>query len=260
MKKKNNSNYINYNGCIKMLTYRVTFLLLLFITIFKENKTDDDVKNEIYLYPGKAKSEHDLPLCKERQVCSILHKRFWYPRHVERFCRCDNANECPATWTDNYDKYTMVLNNRAQMKFCEPVTDLPNCMGNDTSIINETRHLHVENRTISLSTNTDEQNFEITSKAKCYCSPHHKWVPNSYQKMDNSLQVSSYRCAELSKCKIDDFCGFEREDNFSIFYFCSCPEGSLCIRRNTLQHPIKELFYMGVAYKALCTRFPLMNN
>lgn len=63
----------------------------------------------------QAVSERDLQLCGEHEVCSIVHKRFFYPKSVERFCRCADK-ECPLSWVDAPDNYTMYANNRAQMK------------------------------------------------------------------------------------------------------------------------------------------------
>lgn len=64
----------------------------------------------------QIRSEKNLPICDETSVCSVLHKRYWLPPIADRLCRCVNNDECPWRWATEPDNYTMMLNNRAQLK------------------------------------------------------------------------------------------------------------------------------------------------
>lgn len=67
------------------------------------------------LFCEKAKSERDLYICEQYNVCNIVHLRFWFPKQVERLCKCPNREECPWKWNTD-DNHTMPLDNRSQLK------------------------------------------------------------------------------------------------------------------------------------------------
>lgn len=66
-----------------------------------------------YMY--KAKSERDLGICEQYNVCNIVHRRFWFPNQIERLCKCPNREECPWKWSTDTNQ-TMPLDNRSQLK------------------------------------------------------------------------------------------------------------------------------------------------
>ncbi|XP_065211850.1 uncharacterized protein LOC135839658 [Planococcus citri] len=247
-----------------------------------------------FVYPGQAKSERDLSTCAPYEICSVVHKRYWFSIKVERLCRCDvDGQECPNSWSDDNDengepdKYTMALNNRAQIKFCEPITALPNCLqqqspAEDENSINTTtsstaapvpveRFLHVINETRTETSSIDNattKNYKLTSKAECYCPPHNTWIAHTHRKNQTSAAVShsstSYRCSRLPKCKAGDTCGYERIDLYSNYYKCSCPYGYLCLRSDqstgasaaldTDTRPVNEMLYQGPAFLTYCRK------
>lgn len=70
----------------------------------------------LFLYKFiKAKSERDLGICEQYNVCNIVHRRFWFPNQIERLCKCPNREECPWKWSTDINQ-TMPLDNRSQLK------------------------------------------------------------------------------------------------------------------------------------------------
>lgn len=64
------------------------------------------------------RSERALPTCTASEVCSVIHKRFWFKPVVERLCRCSNLYQCPREWNYYPHNKTMALNNLSQLKVC----------------------------------------------------------------------------------------------------------------------------------------------
>ncbi|KAK7584077.1 hypothetical protein V9T40_005040 [Parthenolecanium corni] len=222
---------------------------------FDEEGEDEEMEEDL------TQDERDLELCGEREVCSIVHKRLFYPKSVERFCRCADK-ECPSSWVDTPDNFTMYANNRAQMKFCEPITDLPNCVDN-----NETTPLYLTITNITLNVPPENEQteytkqYKISSKASCHCPQHHMWKCSSLETNSTTkTTVMQYRCASLDKCKAGNFCGSERSDFYSVYYYCSCPNDHFCVRNNDSEFPAREIFYDGPAYRAFCTNYPNLHS
>ncbi|KAL0270835.1 UNVERIFIED_CONTAM: hypothetical protein PYX00_008116 [Menopon gallinae] len=147
---------------------------LLLSTAIRINKV-------IVSYPSGVISERDLNVCELRSACNIIHKRFWLPPMVERLCRCPHRNECPWTWSDA-DNQTVYLNNRSQMKFCSPVSDLPVCTQKKSAITVSTlrtatddakptkNHTELQNGDRSRRHN-EHRNITIS----CNCQEPHYW-------------------------------------------------------------------------------------
>ena len=108
-----------------------------------------------------------MPRCSTSaalQVCSVLQKRYWLPSTLYRYCRCTNTN-CPNDWaadnnpainysssSNNHNNntasglavvksgpaFSMLFNNRAQMKFCAPVVQsVPTCTANQVAVVEQ---------------------------------------------------------------------------------------------------------------------------
>ncbi|XP_034940995.1 U-scoloptoxin(11)-Sm7a-like [Chelonus insularis] len=194
--------------------------------------------NIVFKYGRGATGERTLYECGKHEACNVIHRRFWMPNLAERLCRCPNGDECP--WTDKIDDFSIPLNNRAILKFCEPVENKGLCKPRQTAA------------TVYGEIN-DDQTYMVPYiiDVDCICPSTHYWKLKKYDFINNrAFQI--YRCAKQRMCYSYEFCGFVREDFFSIYYRCSCPEGNLCVNTNKNTEIVQELMYLGPAFRAYC--------
>ncbi|XP_046659379.1 kappa-scoloptoxin(11)-Ss1a-like [Homalodisca vitripennis] len=200
------------------------------------------IERVVYQYPGRVLGDWELPECGEYSVCSVMRLRFWRAPTIHRLCRCVQGRECPWQWGQTHDHFSMALDNRSQLKFCQRVTELPRCSPKQTGIV------------VSSRQNGDDE--QLVTEAHCHCRWPAYWQLHKhfYRNYFNGSIVSDnyFRCAELMKCKRHDFCGHVVTDTFSTYYQCSCPVGSLCLNRDRTQRNVTELLYYGPTYRAYC--------
>ncbi|XP_050540753.1 kappa-scoloptoxin(11)-Ss1a-like [Daktulosphaira vitifoliae] len=233
--------FLIYIFTANLNVYEAT-LLIPVVSSEMENKA-------IYLYPGQTKSERDLNICEQYSVCNIVHLRFWFPPQIERLCKCPNREECPWKWSTD-DKRTMLLNNRSQLKFCEPVYDLPDCTNKFSESITIERH-------------KEDNNIQVKAKVQCYCPQKTTWElirhnQNDHHNttIDKSYIKDMYKCKKLKDCNASEFCGYIRTDYFSTYTKCSCPYGNLCLHKDKNEISAYEMFFHGMSYRAECTPYP----
>ncbi|KDR09491.1 uncharacterized protein LOC110838670 [Zootermopsis nevadensis] len=213
--------------------------------IFSMNRKSDLVD---IVYPPQAHSERGLAVCKSNAVCSVLYRRFWFRMRIERVCRCPHRSECPMEWSSKRDNYTMTLNNRSQLKFCQAVSELPQCSAKSYAIT-----VMTQTATPSLSKET----IHTSILAACNCPPNHYWKfhQHSGNKFENgtTYKRTTYKCMKLHKCNVKEFCGNMRADYYFTYYQCSCPHGLLCLQKNHETYNVSEFLYTGSAYRAICS-------
>lgn len=243
---------------VSMWTQIVVLSLLLLLTavlqpswqIFTVNRKSDLLD---IVYPPQAQSERGLALCKFNTVCNVLHRRFWFRMRIERMCRCPHRSECPMEWSSKQDNYTMSLNNRSQLKFCQAISELPQCSAESQAItVTEIVTPSPISQKVASMPST-----RTTILAACNCPPNRYWKLRQYSnnEFENGTIYKStiYKCTELYKCNEKEFCGNMRADYYFTYYQCSCPHGLMCLQKDHETYHISELLYTGSAYKAICT-------
>ncbi|XP_043274183.1 U-scoloptoxin(11)-Ssd3a-like [Venturia canescens] len=228
----------------KMSTIFFVFVFFLTICQFsscreKYTKITSKPNNIVFKFPEEATSERKLEECAQHQACNIVHERFWLPRLVERICRCPDGFECP--WSKASKNYSMMLNNRSVIKFCESPKDMKTCSRKETAAVVHGRikedHSEIMPRRIQVS---------------CKCPRSHYWWLQKYTFDDDGSVAQSFRCQKQTMCDRNEFCGYVRADIFSVYYRCACPERHLCITKDRKRENVNEFLYSGPAYKAYC--------
>ncbi|GLH12042.1 Uncharacterized protein GBIM_16710 [Gryllus bimaculatus] len=204
-------------------------------------------------YPKNVYNERGLRECQLNAACSILHRRFWFKLRVERICQCSAFQECPTRWSyDGLDNFTMMINNRAQMKFCHPVNELPECEPSEEALI------ITSNTTVNPDKYNKSQSVEVTHQqatTNCKCQFPHYWRLHNVTQVNKNISISIYMCDEYKKCRANEFCGHIRADYFSTYYRCSCPIGYLCLFEDLENRKLlnaTEVLFEGLAYRGAC--------
>lgn len=116
---------------------------------------------------------------------------------VEKFCKCPGDSFCPVTYAKN-DEYSISVNTRTQMKFCQPVKNilgnLKVCDSNDIALsIRSTIHLDtVQNTSVSLLCSCWEEG-EFDKKHKYW--RHHMRSGEPIDDEKNLFEVvDNYKC------------------------------------------------------------------
>ncbi|XP_057338629.1 U-scoloptoxin(11)-Ssd3a-like [Microplitis mediator] len=220
--------------------WKITCLLFVFPVLCLSNYTRISSKPSsiIFKYREGTTGELTLDECGKDQVCNVVHRRFWMPNLAERLCRCPDGVECP--WSEETDESSIVLNNRAVLKFCAPIKEKDECKPKQIAAVvrgfinDDNSHMIAHNVTVD-----------------CICPSTHYWRLKKYEYMDNQL-YQSYKCSKQRICYSYDFCGYVRPDLYSIYYRCACPRANLCITEYKTTEMVQELMYLGSAYKAYC--------
>lgn len=71
----------------------------------------------------RRNEDSDVAICREFDICNLVHKPYWGINSVEKLCKCPENSFCPATFSPN-DGFSLAVNLRTQMKFCSPIQDL----------------------------------------------------------------------------------------------------------------------------------------
>ncbi|XP_044733527.1 uncharacterized protein LOC123296130 [Chrysoperla carnea] len=231
--------------------YNIIFISQIFA--FKEQVDFTTVRSDlhgvVFQYFGKSHSEKFLPVCEKNAVCSIAHNRFWLIPLITRFCQCPSGFDCP--WQIENDNFTMSLNNRSTLKYCEPVNNtLKTCKEGETAI-------SVESYTI----NNKVQSNPPTAISTCYCPKNSYWKHTKRLEQSIGLnpairRIDYYKCLPLDMCFSDELCGYIHYNYSSVYYRCSCPENHLCINRDFNITYVNELFYQGDGLQAFCIKNP----
>lgn len=225
----------------------LSYCVLQLISCVKYTAITSKLDEIVFLYPGEARSERDLRNCSLNDVCGVVHKRFWKAPTVERLCRCNDKDkeDCPWNWNDDYtDPYTMYLDSRSQLKFCNQISSLNKC----------------SSRKKALEVTDDTQ---VIATAHCYCPPYNYWSLgrhlSEHHHNGSVFTYDTYRCKPLDKCSEHQFCGFIRADTFSTYFRCSCPRGDLCLhspnKKKAVPLNASELFFYGPAHRGYCLPF-----
>ncbi|XP_054288282.1 uncharacterized protein LOC129003953 [Macrosteles quadrilineatus] len=200
------------------------------------------VEKVVYKYPGKIRGDWELPECGTHSVCGVMRLRFWQSPTIYRLCRCVQGDECPWRWGNSTDQYSMPLDNRSQLKFCQRVTELGQCSDKRSGMVESS---HYEG---------DVHN--LTTDALCHCHWPAYWQLHRhyYRNLHNGTidNINYFRCAKMGKCRVNEFCGHIVADTFSTYQRCSCPVGSLCLNRDRTIRNATELMYSGPTYRAYC--------
>ncbi|XP_037085722.1 U-scoloptoxin(11)-Ssd2a-like isoform X2 [Pollicipes pollicipes] len=200
-----------------------------------------------FVYEGKTSRESDLAPCPAgTSVCSLVHLRFWLPVLSQRLCRCQQG-QCPYQWSDQ-DGKTLLLNNRIQMKFCEPVAALPACPAEPAPSAT------LERRRDSSALDLEERR-DVRVHCSCTYPSGHALMSEETGQVDTQL-LTVYTCRRLQPCLPSESCGAIRMDTYSTYYTCSCPAGQLCLfkeeYRKKVKRDVHQLFYSGRAYVGEC--------
>uniref|UniRef100_A0A8D8R3T2 Uncharacterized protein n=2 Tax=Cacopsylla melanoneura TaxID=428564 RepID=A0A8D8R3T2_9HEMI len=236
--------------CVMFASLAVLFLtcsVIPWISGVKYTPITSKLDGIVFLYPGEARSERDLRNCSMNDVCGVVHKRFWLSPTVERLCRCDDKDkeDCPWNWNEDYtDPYTMYLDSRSQLKFCNKISEVKKCTEREKA-------LEVSDKT------------QLIATAQCYCPPYNYWALGRHESEvhhnGSMFTNDAYRCKPLPKCTEHQFCGFIRADIFSTYFRCSCPRGDLCLHSTNKKkaEPLNaaELFFYGPALRGYCMPF-----
>lgn len=202
-------------------------------------------QNAYIVYLNEATSERSLPVCNNpRTACNIIHKRFWMTPLVKRLCKCPDFTECPQEWSQDAD-HTVMLNSRAQMKFCGQVGNLPNCRATETAMA-------IENYNTSSG---PRYNIEVN----CYCPGWHYFnrqhIDTSKNNEGNMVRKEHYKCQLIEECATGEFCGHITADFYETYYKCSCPKKDICIMNERRRIYASEALYNGLAYRGICTYY-----
>ncbi|XP_011305893.1 uncharacterized protein [Fopius arisanus] len=221
-----------------MWIYVTFFLIIIVISDGRYMRIKSKPRNVFFKYREGVTGEKTLPRCRPHDACNILYKRFWTDDIVERLCRCPNGEECP--WTDKFDNYTMNVNNRSFLKFCDPVNPENICKPRKTAAV-------VRGEISDNHENLTAHRVRVT----CYCPKSYFWHVQRYDYTDNKL-YQRFRCSKQRMCGSYEFCGLVRNDLYSTYYRCSCPSGNLCIPKDKQLESTQEFLYSGPVINAYC--------
>merc|ERR1712071_629135 len=229
----------------------------------------------VTIFPSSIRSERDLPECNSTStVCSLLQKRYWLPFQLYRYCRCPSGSGgCPSDWvvpggdvtvsnttasesilTKFGSTFSLMMNDRAQFKFCSSVNEVETCKPDQTAVV-------LQKPIGFRPVNETDEEFILpppTTKVTCKCPAYHKWVHTTTdESFDESTGITSrnsnYNCQPLERCRLGWTCGRVTRDTYTIYHQCSCKRGQMCILNHDRSlHNIKELLYNGPAYFAKC--------
>lgn len=101
------------NCCDRIVNMRIFILILTLFAVFSF------VAGDLYL----RRSEDDVEICSQFDICNIVHNHYWGMNSVEKLCKCPDETYCPATFSLN-DGWSLAVNRRTQMKFCSPIVQL----------------------------------------------------------------------------------------------------------------------------------------
>ncbi|KAK6630756.1 hypothetical protein RUM44_002925 [Polyplax serrata] len=245
-------------------------ILILLITKWERSKPllssfANKLNKVTFIYPTGTQSERDLFICPENSACNIIHKRFWLPPLVERMCRCPQRHECKWLWTEEANNYTMMLDNRSQIKFCSDLSELPSCSLKKVAVQEIVKTSSSNTTDIGAQKNRFGQKLikqrdqrNVTSF--CHCKEPHYWKlranSTKFDEVTHTRQ-QSYVCSKLKKCISKELCGYIRTDTYSTYYRCSCPKGHMCISKDKTLYKMEEMLFNGRGYKAFC--YPVKN-
>lgn len=72
--------------------------------------------------------------CDPLAVCNVVYDRYWMADEVEKMCVCPEGSICPTMYANPIDEYSLQINSRTQIKFCEPINMLQKCSQNQLAI------------------------------------------------------------------------------------------------------------------------------
>lgn len=94
-------------------------------------------------------------------VCNVIYDRYWMADEVEKMCECPEGSVCPTMYSNPNDEYSLHINSRTQIKFCEPIDSLQKCERNQLAItIKRVYHLdNLQNETTVLHCLCDNRTY-----------------------------------------------------------------------------------------------------
>lgn len=224
------------------LHFVVLFCISLTLLV-KENNANvkSSYRDSIIIYPTGISNERHLLHCLDNMACNLVHNRFWFLPLVIKLCQCADKSECPYEWSEK-DEHTMFINPRAQLKFCSPVTNLPECLEKKVALTTR----------FERSPELERHLVEV----KCYCPKFRYFDTIDYNVTSTgttTIIMQTYACQKLEDCHTGHFCGHITSERYETYYVCTCPQYHYClIGQDRNKYKIREALYDGNAYRGVC--------